>query len=105
MQATGPDRRLESGAVVKVKSVRRGWALVELEGGFAGYMDASVLRNAAITDFRDPAPPTMMAASGNPNYWAPLAPPPDLPDQPSRVDSESALLLLPPLQLEPKPNP
>jgi hypothetical protein len=106
MQASGPDRRLARGATVKVRSVRRGWALVEVEGGFAGYMDSSVLREAMQTDFKEPPPPTMVASSGStPSNWAPLAPPPDLPDQPSKMDSESALLLLPPLQLEPKPNP
>ncbi len=105
MQANGPDRRLETGTPVKVKSVRRGWALVEVEGGFAGYIDASTLRDAQKGDFKDPPPPTMMASAGTPDYWAPLAPPPDLPDQPTKTDAESALLLLPPLELEPKPNP
>jgi hypothetical protein len=108
MQSTGPDRRLERGTVVKVRSVRRGWALVEVDGGFAGYMDSSALRDAAEGDFKDPPPPTMIASAGSgssPDYWAPLAPPPDLPDQPSKMDSDAALLLLPPLELEPKPNP
>jgi len=101
-QFNGPDQRLHTGAVVKVKSIKRGYALVSVDGGITGYMDASLLRDAEKTDFREPAPPEM-ASLTNPDYWAPLAPPPDLPDQPSAMDADAALLLLPPL--EPKPNP
>lgn len=103
-QANGPDERLQRGAVVKVKTVKRGWALVEVKDGVTGYMDASMLREAAKTDFKEPPPPAAMA-SVNPDFWAPLAPPPDLPDSPSQMDADAALLLLPPLELEQKPNP
>ena len=105
-QFNGPDQRLNTGAVVKVKKISRGYALVEANGGTVGYVDASMLRSAAKTDFREP-PPAMASATASvhPDFWAPLAPPPDLPDQPSAMDAEAALLLLPPLELEPKPNP
>lgn len=106
-QSSGPDKRLESGTVVKVKSIRRGWALVEVNGSLTGYMDASALRDAGKDDFSEPPSRTTVVASsgGSPSSWAPLAPPPDLPDQPSAMDADAALLLLPPLELEPKPNP
>ena len=104
MQSGGPDKRLESGTIVKVKSSRRGWALVEVNGSLTGYMDASALRDAGKDDFSEP-PPTVVASAGSPSSWAPLAPPPDLPDQPAAMDADAALLLLPPLELEPKPNP
>lgn len=103
-QALGPDERLPRGTLVKVKKVTKGWALVEVAGGKSGYMDASVLRAAEKNDFADPpAPaPAMAMASLSPEAWAPLPPPPDLPDQPGAMDNEGALLLLPPLELEPK---
>lgn len=98
-----PDARLSRGTVVKVKRVERGWALVEVDSGKTGYMDATSLRSAAKEDFRDPVIPAMAAI--NPENWAPMAPPPDLPEQPGPTGSDAALLLLPPLELEPKPNP
>lgn len=105
-QPQGPDDRLPRGTVVKVKKVMKGWALVEVHGGMSGYMDASVLRAAEMNDFADPpAPVAAVAAVGSLNLapWAPAPPPPDLPDQPGTMDNSGALLLLPPLELEPKP--
>jgi outer membrane biosynthesis protein TonB len=102
-QANGPDKRLDSGTVVKVTGIKRGYALVTVDGGLTGYMDAAALRDAEKTDFRDPVPPAMASLGISPDNWSPLAPPPDLPDQPSAMDADAALLLLPPL--EPKPNP
>jgi hypothetical protein len=102
-QFNGPDKRLDFGTVVKVTSIKRGYALVTVDGGLTGYMDAAALRDAEKTDFRDPVPPAMASLGISPDNWAPLAPPPDLPDQPSAMDADAALLLLPPL--EPKPNP
>ncbi len=102
-QFNGPDKRLDSGTVVKVKSIKRGYALVTVDGGITGYLDATALRDAAKDDFLEPAPPAMASLGAIPDSWAPLAPPPDLPDQPSKMDADAALLLLPPL--EPKPNP
>lgn len=104
-QANGPDARLQRGTAVKVMAVKKGWALVEVKDGVTGYMDASMLREAAKTDFKDPPPLRAAMAAVNPDLWAPLAPPPDLPDSPSQMDSDAALLLLPPLELEQKPNP
>lgn len=102
-QSQGPDARLSRGTLLKVKKVERGWALVEA-GSQSGYIDASVLRNAEKGDFKDPPPPVVpFMAAVNPEAWAPLAPPPDLPEQPGPMDSDSSLLLLPPLELEPKP--
>jgi|GEM_PF-2466500 len=102
-QANGPDARLGRGTLVKVKQIKRGWALVEVAGGRRGYMDAAALRSAAKDDFRDPAPVVPAMASLSPDYWAPAAPPPDLPDTPAATDNnDAALLLLPPLEPEPK---
>ncbi len=100
-QAQGPDERLSRGTLVKVKKVTKGWALVEVHGGVTGYMDASMLREAEKNDFADPPAPAM--ASLSLESWAPAPPPPDLPDQPGAMDNDGALLLLPPLELEPKP--
>ena len=88
---------------MKVKKVTKGWALVEVHGGISGYMDASMLRAAEKNDFADPPAPVAAMASLNLKAWAPAAPPPDLPDQPGEMDNSGALLLLPPLELEPKP--
>lgn len=100
-QAQGPDDRLSRGTLVKVKKVTKGWALVEVHGGVTGYMDALMLRETVKDDFADPPPPVM--ASLSLESWAPAPPPPDLPDQPGAMDNDGALLLLPPLELEPKP--
>lgn len=108
-QAQGPDERLSRGTLVKVKKVTKGWALVEVLGGISGYMDASVLRAAEKHDFADPPAPVAATAAAtavaslNLKAWAPAPPPPDLPDQPGAMDNSGALLLLPPLELEPKP--
>ena len=104
-QAQGPDERLSRGTLVKVKKITKGWALVEVHGGISGYMDASVLRAAEKNDFADPPAPAPAAAmaSLSREAWAPAPPPPDLPDQPGAMDNSGALLLLPPLELEPKP--
>ena len=102
-QPQGPDERLSRGTLVKVKKVSKGWALVEVNGGQSGYMDASMLRAADKTDFLDPPAPKPAMASLGLEAWAPAPPPPDLPDQPGAMDNEGALLLLPPLELEPKP--
>ncbi len=104
-QAQGPDERLSRGTLVKVKKVTKGWALVEVLGGISGYMDASVLRAAEKQDFADPPAPVAATAVASLNLkaWAPAPPPPDLPDQPGAMDNSGALLLLPPLELEPKP--
>jgi hypothetical protein len=67
-----------------------------------GFMDAKMLRSAQREDFRDPVMPAMASASVNPASWAPAAPPPDLPENPMPAEAEAALLLLPPLELEPK---
>ena len=100
-QAQGPDERLSRGTLVKVKKVTKGWALVEVHGGRTGYLDASMLRAAEKRDFADP--PAQAVASLGLESWAPAPPPPDLPDQPGAMDNEAALLLLPPLELQPKP--
>jgi hypothetical protein len=103
---TAPDARLDRGTVVKVKNVRSGWALVEVPGGRTGYIDALTLRNAVRTDFLDPVVPIPAVAAIDPASWLPAPPPPDLPEQPGPAgDIDPALLLLPPLELEPKPNP
>lgn len=110
-QAQGPDTSLGLGTVVKVKQKMKGWVLVEVEGGPSGYVDASALRQAAKTDFKEPPVVVVQhtVASGiSPEAWAPLAPPPDLPEQPGIPDANAdALLLLPPLlELEePKKTP
>jgi hypothetical protein len=96
-QANGPDARLGSGTVVSVKKLHRGWALVEVSGGNAGYLDAAALRPAEKHDFKDPVIPAFASVS-KAEYWAPAAPPPDLPDQPGPSTADPALLLLPPLE-------
>lgn len=100
-QVHGPDTRLDRGTLVKVKTVTKGWALVEFAGGRTGYLDASALRMAQEDDFKAPVVVQNIAAM-SPDSWAPAAPPPDLPDQPGKMDNAGALLLLPPLELEPK---
>ena len=102
-QSNGPDERLDTGAVVKIKRVERGWALVEVTGGRTGYVDAAALRNAVEGDFATP-PPKVVASTAavSPEPWAPAPPPPDLPDQPAKMDGEGGLLLLPPLEQTPK---
>jgi hypothetical protein len=101
-QSNGPDVRLDRGTVVTIKRVERGWALVQTNGGRSGYIDAASLRNAEEGDFAAPVVRAMATASVSPDAWAPAAPPPDLPDHPDALDGESGLLLLPPLELEPK---
>ena len=102
-QSQGPDERLSRGTLVKLKTVTKGWALVDVQGGRSGYMDASLLRSAEMNDFAEPPAPAMASLDLNLKAWAPAAPPPDLPDQPGAMDNSGALLLLPPLELEPKP--
>jgi hypothetical protein len=101
-QSNGPDTRLDRGAVVKIKRVEKGWALVQTLNGHSGYLDAAALRDAVEGDFTAPVVRSMATASVSPDAWAPAAPPPDLPDHPASLDNESGLLLLPPLELEPK---
>jgi hypothetical protein len=104
-QSNGPDIRLGPGTMVKIQKVERGWALVQTTAGRSGYVDASTLRNAVEGDFAMavmPVIPATASASLSPKAWAPAAPPPDLPDSPATLDTESGLLLLPPLELEPK---
>jgi hypothetical protein len=102
-QSNGPDARLDRGTVVKLKRVEKGWALVQTNSGRAGYIDAAALRDALETDFAAPVVVRSMAtASVSPEAWAPAAPPPDLPDRPASLDTESGLLLLPPLESGPK---
>jgi len=104
-QAQGPDTRLSRGTLVKVQEIRKGWALVQVHGGMTGYIDAKMVRSAQREDFKDPVMPAMLSASSsvNPSAWSPAAPPPDLPEHPMPAESDAALLLLPPLELEPKP--
>jgi hypothetical protein len=105
-QSHGPDARLSRGSLVKVKKETKGWALVEMSGGRTGYIDAYALRAAVEGDFNDPAPVIPFMASVKPEAWAPLAPPPDLPAQPGPMNADdAALLLLPPLELEPTKAP
>lgn len=105
-QSHGPDARLSRGSLVKVKKETKGWALVEMSGGRTGYVDAYALRAAVEGDFNDPAPVIPFMASVTPEAWAPLAPPPDLPEQPGPMNADdAALLLLPPLELEPTKAP
>lgn len=98
-QASGPDMRLGKGDVVKVVQTEKSWTRVELDGGRTGYIGTDQLRQAAESDFASPrsAPATQLAASSNPQYWAPAAPMPDLPDLPMAPGTENALFLLPPL--------
>lgn len=103
-QASGPDRRLHRGQVIKLSQSNRGWAKVELEDGSQGYIGTDQMRQAAKTDFADPllAPATQFAAAGGrvPQPWVPAAPMPDLPDLPMTPGSENSLLLLPPLEFD-----
>jgi hypothetical protein len=101
-QSNGPDARFDRGAMVRLKRMEKGWALVETNTGRTGYMDAAALRNAEEGDFNSPVPPAVAAASVAPSAWAPAAPPPDLPDHPDSLGGESGLLLLPPLEPAPK---
>lgn len=111
-QLGGASDRLSPGTLVKVTSKEKGWAVVEIQGENkrTGYIDALALRSAEQGDFNDPAPPPVQMASANSSYtldpWAPLAPPPDLPELPGAAGD--AFLLLPPLEplpgLDPLPG-
>lgn len=103
-QASGPDRRLARGQVVKLAQPGKGWARVELEGGKQGYIGTDQMRQATESDFAEPLlrPSSQLAATGaSPMQgWSPAAPLPDLPDLPMPSGSENSLLLLPPLEYE-----
>lgn len=108
-QATGPDRRLNRGNVVKLAGrSSRGWAKVELEDGQQGYIGTDQMRQALENDFAGPSAHSSAAVSARlasvgvrpaVDGWSPMAPIPDLPALPSQGGPDS-MLLLPPLEFE-----